>query len=321
MSNSNQLYANGRIAVLSTKLLSADKLLRIADSNSLVEALKVLSESGYAGGLNVAPEMYEQVLRAELDESMRVVKELCFDRFAVSYMLAQFDYLNAKTLMKGKYMRQDYTEYCFDEATYAPKSMQEAFVHDDYSIITDNMAHACDAIDTEFASGNRSPQTIDIVLDKAMFADMHSFAKKSSLPLIRKLFDWQVNTLNLMLIYRFKRAGLSKDAYSGSIVQGGSIKATTLLKLWNTDAVSLDLVEPYRSFYALCSGNVTSLVLAEKRVQTRRNELIAEYADLLTIQPAVEYFYKKIDETEKVRHLLVDVKNGVDKEKIKDKLK
>ena len=320
--NSNQLYANGQIAVMSTRLLGADKFNRLAECSSIVEALRVLSENGYGAGATIAsPNDYEVVLRAELDATLALLKELCYDANAVSYFLCPYDYVNAKILMKSKYLRVSGVEYCFARATYDPSKMQDDFVADDYSAYTKNMAEACDATDTEFAGGNRSAQMIDATLDKAMFADMNRYAKKCSISLVRKLFVWQVDTTNLMLIYRLKKANCVESELNKWFVEGGAIKLDTLLKLWNNDSVSVDLPEQYRRFYEFCRADNPTLAHAEKEQVVYRNKLVAEYADLLTIQPAIKYFYDKIDEIQKLRRLLVDVKNGVDKEKIKEKLK
>ncbi|MCH5152312.1 MAG: V-type ATPase subunit, partial [Clostridiales bacterium] len=148
MSSSDQLYANGRIAVLSNKLLTVDKFARLAECSSLVEALRVLSENGYGVGTTLAnANDYEQILRAELDATLGELKELCFDPNAVSYFLCTYDYLNAKILMKSKYQRTSGVEYCFTNASYDVEKMQEDFVRDDYSSYTKNMAEACDGID------------------------------------------------------------------------------------------------------------------------------------------------------------------------------
>ena len=320
--NSNQLYANGQIAVMSTRLLGADKFSRLAECSSIVEALRVLSENGYGAGVTIsAPNDYEVILRAELDSTLASFKELCYDANAVLYFLCPYDYVNAKILMKSKYLRVSGVEYCFAKASYDPDKMQKDFVADDYHAYTKNMAEACDAIDAEFASGNRSAQMIDTFLDKAMFADMSRYAKKCSLALLRKLFAWQVDTANLMLIYRLKKANCAESELNKWFVDGGTIKLDTLLKIWNNDGAAIDLPEQYRRFYELCRIDNPTLSIAEKEQITYRNKLIAEFADLLTIQPAIEYFYNKIDEIQKLRRLLVDVKNGVDKEKIKEKLK
>ena len=320
--NSDQLYANGRIAVMSNRLLGADKFQRLSECKSLVEALRVLQESGYGNCvIPDNPNDYEQILKNELDCAMSDLKELCYDKNAVKYLLCKYDYVNAKLLMKGKYLRDDFTAYCFDNASYDKEKMQQAFLNDSYSEFGKFMAKACDEIDAEYTNGNRAPQVVDKILDQACFDEMKKYAKHSSSRIIYKLYDWIVNTSNLMLIYRLKKAGYSKEEYEKWIVDGGSLKRSTLLNLWDSETQALDLPELYRRFYTLCNGANTSLRLAEQEQLIYRNRLIADNQDFLTIQPALQYFFAKVDETERVRRVLIDVKNGVDKDKIKDKLK
>ena len=320
--NSDQLYANGRIAVMSTRLLGSDKFTRLAECSSLVEALRVLNENGYGGGLTITnPNDYEQILRAELDSTLALLKELCYDKNAVNYFLCPYDYVNAKILMKSKYLRVSGVEYCFTKASYEPNEMQDDFVADNYKRYSKIMAEACDGIDTEFANGNRSSQLIDTYLDRAMFAEMGKYAKRCSIRLVRKLYVWQVDTTNLMLIYRLKKANATESELERWFVNGGSIKMDTVCKLWSNEASAIDLPDEYRRFYELCKLDNATLSAAEKAQTAQRNKLVAEYADLLTIQPVLEYFFKKTDEIQKLRRLLVDIKSGVDKEKIKDKLK
>ena len=308
--NSDQLYANGRIAVLSTKLLGADKFQRLAECRAISEAVRVLQESGYASGVVLTdPNDYEQILKAELDSAMSQIRELCFDKNAVKYLLCKYDYVNAKLLMKGKYLREDFTAYCFDNARYDKVQMQQDFVNDSYAEYGKYMSKACDGIDAEYANGNRSPQVVDKILDQACFDEMRHYARRSSSRVVYKLYDWLTNTSNLMLIYRLKKAGYGKDELEQWIVNGASLKRQTLLSLWDSDAVALDLPEQYRRFYTLCNGSNASLGLAEQEQIAYRNKLIEEYADLLTIQPALQYFFNKVDETEKVRRALIEVKN------------
>lgn len=318
----NQLYANGRVAVLSTKLLAQDKFVRLIECSNMAEALRVLSESGYANGLTVDnPNDYESILRAELDSALSLFKELCYDKYAVSYILAEYDYLNAKTLMKCKYMRVDGLPYCFAETSIPPETMQTAIVSDDYSAFSKNMAEALDCVDTSFANGNRSPQTVDVTLDKAMYKDMLAYAKKCSFKLLRKLFEYKVDTTNLMTLYRMKKAELSLENFKEMIIDGGSVSAETLIKLWDNEQAALDLPSEYKPFYSLCTADNSALTPAE----TERNEymykLICENVDLMTIQPVLEYLFKKVGEIDKVRRILVGVKSGADKEKLKDLIK
>ena len=309
--NSDQLYANGRLAVMSTRLLGSDKFARLAECKSLVEALRVLTESGYGSGVMPDnPNDYEQILKAELDSAMALLKELCYDKNAAKFLLCKYDYVNAKLLMKGKYLREDFSAYCFDSASYDKVKMQQDFVNDTYAEYGKFMATACDQIDAEYANGNRSPQVVDKLLDKACFDEMRHYAKRSSNRVIYKLYDWLVNTSNLMLIYRLKRAGYDKSSYVHWIVDGASVKRQTLLDLWDNETVVMDLPDSYRKFYALCLTSNASLKHAEQEQIAFRNRLIADCADFLTIQPALQYFFAKVDETEKIRRALIEVKSN-----------
>lgn len=316
----DQLYANGRIAVMSTRLLGADKFARLAECNTLAEAVKLLVESGYGGGdLNDC----EQMLVAELDEALKSLKELCVNKYAVKYFLARYDYLNAKVLMKCKYMRKDGLVYCYNEAMLSPDKMQSAFVTDDYSVCTKNMAEACDKIDTEYAEGNRSPSVIDVTLDKAMFADMAVYSNKCKLrfKFIRQMFVYLADTSNLMAAYRVKKADLGKDVYADMIVSGGSINKDDLLDLFDNEQKSVNLSCDYKHYYALTSMDNANLSSAESEQKAMLYKILRDNADLMTIQPVIEYFFNKVNEIERVRKILVAIKSGRDKDKIKDILK
>lgn len=317
--NDNQLYANGRVAVLSTKLLAQDKLTRLTECNNVVEAIKVLTENGYGNGMSVENvNDYESLLCAELDSALSIFKELCYDVNAVKFVLAKYDYLNAKALMKCKYLRVDGIDYCYNEGTYPSHAMQTAIVSDDYSSFSKNMAEALDEIDTAYASGSRSPQTVDVILDKAMYKDMALYARKCGFKPIRQLFNYQVDTTNILTLYRAKKAGLTVDAFRNLLIDGGSVTSEMLLKLWDNEQAAADLPSEYKSFYALCASNNDTLIYAENERNKYIHRLITDNVDLMTIQPVLEYFLKKVDEIDRVRRILTGVKNGQDKESLKE---
>ena len=310
-----QLYANGRAAVLSAKLFGADKFARLKDCHTVAEALKILYESGYGNGASVdSANDYEVLLRSELDCALKLFKELCYDKRVSGYVVSRYDYLNAKTLMKCKYMRVDGLPYCFLESSVSPKAMQDAFVSDDYSQLSKNMAEACDEIDTLFAEGKKSPRIIDKTLDKAMFADMRLFAKKCRVKFVKRLFDYEVNTVNILTAYRLKRASASSEEYSELIIDGGSISRETLLKLWDNEQAAIDLPAEYKSFYALCASDKADLLQAETARSERIFDIISEETDLLSVQPVLDYFYRKVREIDEIRRILVGIKAGQNKD-------
>uniref|UniRef100_UPI004029BAF9 V-type ATPase subunit n=1 Tax=Candidatus Fimenecus sp. TaxID=3022888 RepID=UPI004029BAF9 len=148
MSNELQIFANGRVSVLTTRLFTADKFVRLAECNSLAEAVRLLADGGYGGGVVLAnPNDYDNMLRAETERLLAEFKELCVNVAARNFFLAQYDFVNAKVLMKAKYMRTDGVHGCFAEATFAPAKMQADFVDDNYADYPKAMAEGCDAVD------------------------------------------------------------------------------------------------------------------------------------------------------------------------------
>lgn len=318
--NTNQLYANGRIASISARLFGADKFNRLAECASISEGVKVLLENGYASGVTLSSNDYEEVLQTELDCALSLFSELCLDEKAKKYFLCKYDYVNAKLLMKSKYMRVDGIKYCFANASYDVNKLAQAFAADDYSAVTANMAEACDTVDAEFASGNRSPRTVDFHLDKAMFADMAIYAKKSGFKPLRKIYAFVADTTNLMTSFRLKKAGEQADALDKWYVEG-AISLATLKKLWDNEQSAVDLPSEYKPFYELCKDGKSSLYEAEQAQSKYICGVLEDNADLLSVQPVLDYFVKKVAEIEKVRKILVAVKSGQDSEKIKELLK
>lgn len=307
--SSEQLFANGRIAVLSNKLLTADKYLRLAEANSVGEAFRLLSEFGYSA--SDATDC-EEVLRKSFDEALAEIKELCTSQNVLRFLLCKYDYHNAKTLMKGKYSRQDFCYCCFGDATYPVEKMRDDFNNDDYAAYSKNMAEACDEIDSHYADGNRSAQLIDRILDKACFADIRRFSRLCTSKLPAKLAEAEIDVTNITLVLRLKKAGLEKSSLNEWFVEGGSISRGKLEALFDGEADLSDIPEKYRK--AARDSD------AEKTLSAVRAQLLADYADPMGFQPPLQYFYTKVAETELLRRIIADIKNGVDKDKIKEKI-
>lgn len=304
---------------MSTKLFGADKFARLIECVTLNEAIHVLQENGIGSGVTLDnPNDYENLLIADLDDAIGLVKQLCFDENAKRFLLCKYDYANAKALMKCKYLRTERYELCFFNSQYNPRQMYQDFVNDDYSAYDKTMAQACDEIDSQFASGNRNGQVVDVTLDKAMFEQLKRYAKLSSTPLVRKLFAWVADTTNLLLMYRTKRVDYDFEQYVKLIVDGGSIDSNQLKSLWEGEDV-FGLSDECAKFVNLCIADKT-LYSAEKFVKSYQKSLFAN-VDMLTVQPVLQYYFDRVEIIDKIRLVLVAIKNGLDKDVIKENIK
>ena len=98
-------YALGRISVLSTHLLTAAQLRRIAEADSTKAAMKLLLETGY--GENVATEQelaqgeIDLIIRAQMQLTRKRIQELTPDPELTGLFLLPVDTHNLKCLLKA----------------------------------------------------------------------------------------------------------------------------------------------------------------------------------------------------------------------------
>lgn len=318
MSNELQIFANGRVSVLTTRLFTADKFVRLAECNSLAEAVRLLADGGYGGGVVLAnPNDYDNMLRAETERLLAEFKELCVNVAARNFFLAQYDFVNAKVLMKAKYMRTDGVNGCFAEATFAPAKMQADFVDDNYADYPKAMAEGCDAVDARFAAGERAPSVVDAELDKAMFVYMKKCAAKSGISVVKKLCAYRIDATNIVTIARAKKAGFDETKFLSLVIDGGKVKRDTLVSLWRGNAqAASDLPDDVRAVW----NALPDPARAEDVRRNKEFEMLTTGGDSLSVAPVLLYFARKSHETDLVRMIIIGVKNNLPKEEIKRRI-
>lgn len=323
MPQDSPIYANSRIAVLSTKLIKGDKLIAMLESPSFNDALKVLSEINFAGGAK--DNSFEQTLEKELADTINFVKEMSANAFATDSLFVEYDYLNAKVLVKGKYMRQDFLHLCNDFGLIDKKFLSECILSDKYEELPQEMADALNYIDQEFFNGNRLPNTIDVALDKAMFQNRLRLAKKSGNHLIKEIITFDIDFANLLTFFRCRTAKLDYAFFSTLVLPGGNMNIEQLKELYALDdnAVVKALVVPEQMqvLYNKIMRQLNEMgSLAHLEViasNAKRNMVIAYKYHDLTIEPLINYYLSKKTEIDNLRLVLVSVKSNIQKETVK----
>jgi V/A-type H+-transporting ATPase subunit C len=110
MPQASYAYAMGRISVLTTKMLDAVKLRRIAEAPTEKEALAMLLETGYGGNLsgsNTYNREIDYIIRDQLQMSRQVIWELTPDPDRTKLFLLEVDVHNIKALLKARLLDID----------------------------------------------------------------------------------------------------------------------------------------------------------------------------------------------------------------------
>ena len=99
-------YALGRISVLSTHLLTAAQLRRIAEAGSSQEAIKLLMETGYGENQTTEQEIalgeIDLIIREQLQLTRKRIQEITPDPELTGLFLLPVDTHNLKALLKAR---------------------------------------------------------------------------------------------------------------------------------------------------------------------------------------------------------------------------
>ena len=216
------LYASGSAAILTTKLLSDEKIRRVAESKDTDEALRLLFEAGYADGVAMTSADFEDTLAAQMRQAAEFVSENTADRAATDCFLLRADYLTAKMAMKCKYARKTPAAYAYG-GLFDGQKLFESLSRDDYSALPPEMAEALGKIDEKFFEGDRNPAVVDDILDTAYYGHVSALLKNCGSKAVKDYFAAEADTKNLINFFRCLKAGFGKETFDGVFAACGKI--------------------------------------------------------------------------------------------------
>ncbi len=319
MAKNSLVYSNARVKALENTFLTNEKIVRMAYSDSLEDGIKVLMESSYGGGIVADAKNYDEILQAE----DRKVSEFVFDAMSDGQGMETFavkaDYHNLKAIVKGKYMRLDDIDFMLmPKGNLDPKEIKDMIYADDYSMLSESMQKALMTIDSARADGNTSPRFIDLTLDKACYIDIMAMLKKAKNKFMTAYWQTNIDMMNISAFVRASKAD-EVDAFKESFIEGGKLD----ISFFNTDTQGvLDKLaySPYPQIAeALKSGDFVSF----ERIWD--NSLINIFKegrnDIFSVAPIAGFYVAKKIEIKIVRMICILLKNDVEKDVIKDRLR
>ncbi len=319
MSNNSLVYSNARVKAMENSFLTNEKIVRMAYSDSLEEGFRVLLESSYGGGLVVDAKDYDALLQTEDARVSEFVLEAMPSGQGMESFVVKNDYHNLKAIVKGKYMRLDDVDFMLmPKGSFDPKEVKDMVYADDYSVLTDLQKTALLEIDSARANGNTSPRFIDLTLDKACYKEIMSSLKKVKNKFMPKYWQTNIDMMNISCFVRACNAG-DKTLFDESFIGGGKLE-----KRFFTGELSgvLDKLT-YTSYPQIAEALKTGDFVAFERIwdNTLLNIFKDERNDIFSVAPIAGFYVAKKIEIKIVRMICILLKNDVDKDVIRDRLR
>lgn len=223
--DTDYMYSSARVRALETKLLGAEQFARLIDAPTLSDAEALLSDA--------MPPVYdaegnfdlEATLDAFLSEAFGLVESIAPDPSLFRFLRYEFDANNVKAAIKA-----DFAGISADDMLFAcgsvPAAAAAAAVRDkDFSAYPAHMAAAAAAAMEAFAATG-DPQKIDLLLDRAAFADMLDAVRAE--PLLLEIVRQKIDAANVLTMLRLIDAGQTGLAPE-ALLPLGNVPAETYL--------------------------------------------------------------------------------------------
>ena len=318
------MYASARVRALESGIADGDRLCRAAEAENAREALLMLSEYGFQGEEN---DSREEILCAPLRRGYAEIDAMGGGN-AVAFLRYPYDCNHIKSLIKC-FRRGSSAEGMLLEGmgTIPLAKIKEAFENKKYGVFPPHMAAAIPEAEREFSESG-DPRRIDVLIDRACFADMLASAEQSGIALAEEMVRERIDLLNLMATVRLLRMKLraAGEAYlRETLIEGGSLDRDLLLETVR-DGSEATLAErlAYSSYSFFCPLLEAGAPLHEMekaadnaRMETAKKAKLLPFGAELMIGYAMALEYEVMN----VRILLAGKDAGLSSEVIRERLR
>lgn len=316
------IFANARAKGKESGLLSKERLQRMTEAKSLTDAMRVLLEINYAGGLIPDGEDFYALLEEEQRLVTAFVKETAPKNVGFECFFLRNDYHNIKVLFKAKYAQiDDPSGMILPDGNYTFSYLKERFDVNKLDF-SPQIADACEKIDKAFESGNGTPRLIDVVLDKALYSEINSMLGKNADKYVKQYFEAFIDSTNVASFLRTAKIGAGINFFKEGFLEGGRIAFKDFEECGGDKAkLSRILSGSYlKEFYDKVSdGDMAGYETAQD------NFLLSIFSvnktDMFSIAPILGYYLAKLNEIKVIRVVLVCIKNKVPVEQMRKRVR
>ncbi|NLT19110.1 MAG: V-type sodium ATPase subunit C [Firmicutes bacterium ADurb.Bin080] len=316
------IFANARAKAKEHNLISEERIKRMIEAPSLNEAVRILYEINYAGGMIAEGDDFYSILEEEKRLVNKFVREATPKGIGLECFFIKNDYHNAKVLLKEKYGNiSDAKGMLLGDGLidlHILNDMISSGKFEGYPFLQ----YAYEKIDYAFLKEAGSSRIIDLEIDKAMYKDISSRLNKGSDKYIKKYFLVLIDATNILSFMRTVKIGASFKFFEDNFIEGGSIPIERFpVNGMDIEKLSRELSgTEYKSL--LNKANGYDLSMYETALD---NYLLAIFsamkADMFSAAPIVGYYLGKMNEMKVIRVILVCIKNMVDKDEMKKRIR
>ena len=276
------LFGSANIRTLENAIIGHERIERLLNTKTTTEAWELLAD----WGVNIVRNsdgnpMREETLLGILKGAYARLMELAPDSDALRLWLYPYDCNNLKAAQKAFVRGIDSSSMLFDFGTGAAENIVKMVESGNYEGLSTAMCKAAQEAMDEYAK-TKNPQVIDLIVDKACWADMLAAAKASGEEFVIRLVQTKIDLLNVMIalrILRMKSGEVGKVLFSDAFLEGGKLARQGMIESMANGEEALISFVRYSSYAAFAEKFLASdkaLSTAEKLADNYWMSLILE---------------------------------------------
>ncbi len=219
----NAIYSNARAKYQENFLLDKEHLSRLTECENYSDALKVLSEVGFAGGVyDVDACDYEGVIRADEEKFYSFIKDACPSEIVKEYLLAPFDFHNAEALIRAKHLKIEVDKLIGLSGTIDVLKLKEKIFSDSFGDLPNEIKGALILAEEKLSSGSRSGAEISLIFKTALYKRLYALSVEN--PILKEIHSAKVDSINVSTALRSRDYKIVQRSF----IEGGDISLSQL---------------------------------------------------------------------------------------------
>jgi V/A-type H+-transporting ATPase subunit C len=221
--DTDYLFISARIRAMEGRLLTRERMERMLEARTDADAMKVLVECGFPEITSLSA--LDSALSAERERTFADLAALSPNPSIVDAFRIQYDYHNAKTLLKAIATGTNGDHMLIRAGRVPTDTLSEAITEGSFGRLPNTFARAVSEAQSVLgATGD--PQRSDFVLDRAYYQEMLEAAKASKSSFLLDYVRNSIDCANLRAAVRAARMGKDVDFLRPVLVSGGNVSTT-----------------------------------------------------------------------------------------------
>ena len=319
------VYLSTRIKALERGLLTWARMERMLNAPSDQAAAQVLTECGYPRLDRVTGPAVEAALAQRQRKTLEELDGNLPGRAVVEIFQIQFDYHNAKVLVKAQAMGTDQDRLLMEGGRYAPEPLATNYRQGDLRGYSQRFQQAV-ARAREVLRATGDPQQADFALDRAHFEELAHLAHQTGSEFLTGYVALRIDAANLRAAVRASRLGMGAEFLRQVLVPGGTVSFSALTGAGGARLASAFSAGPLAAAAAAGAKAASPGGGSLTEFEGLCGQAVTDYFDqgrrvAFGVEPIAGYLYARQCEATAIRIILAGRMGGLEREAIRRHLR